>query len=117
MEAQTVKKKNTLKNIILITLIVMCALILAWHLLLPMLGITIAISAGIWGVAIASIVLLCVATLLFFILTGLGALILGGIVFIWTVIAIILFPLLFPILLPILLLMLIVGLAVKKRES
>ena len=116
MEAQAVKKKNTLKNVILITLVLMCVLVVAWHLLLPILGITIALSAGIWSVAIASIVLLCIATLLFFIFTGIGALLLGGVVFIWTVVAIILFPLLFPILLPILLLMLIVGLVARKKE-
>jgi hypothetical protein len=110
-------KNSTTKTVILITLLIMLGLVAAWHFFLPMLGITLAVSAGVWGVAIASVVLICVATLLFFIFTGIGAFILGLFVFVWTVLAIVLFPLLFPVLIPILLLMLVVALIARKKKT
>lgn len=117
MTEQTVKKNssNPLKTTILITLIVMLILVVAGHIILPLLGISIAITAGIWSIASATIVLLCVATLLFFVFTGIGVLALGLFAFIWTIGAIVLFPLLFPILIPLLLLMLMIGLIARKR--
>ncbi|PIZ04742.1 MAG: hypothetical protein COY58_03050 [Gammaproteobacteria bacterium CG_4_10_14_0_8_um_filter_38_16] len=119
MEQEAVKKnKNkTLKNAILITLIIMFALVITWHLLLPMLGITIAVSAGLWGMAVASIILICAATLLFFIFTGIGIFITGFFVLIWTIAAIALFPLLFPILIPVLLLMFLVGYFLRSKKK
>lgn len=104
-----VKKNNRINIAILSTLLIMLALIVAWHLMLPLLGITIAVTGAIWGVAVATIVLLCVATLLFFIFTGLGVFVLGFFVFAWTLAAMILFPLLFPLLLPVLLVMILIG--------
>ena len=117
MTQSTVKKNKThaLRTTILITLLVMLILVVAGHIILPMLGITIAITAGIWSVAIATVVLLCVSSLLFFIFTGIGIFILGIFAFAWTIAAIVLFPLLFPILIPVLLLMLMIGLIARKR--
>ena len=46
----------------------------------------------------------------FFIFSGAGVLILGGIVFIWTLIAIILFPVIFPLVIPLLVILLFIGL-------
>jgi hypothetical protein len=117
MTEPTVKKNksNTLKTAILITLLVMLILVIAGHIILPLFGITIAITAGVWSVAIATIVLLCVATLLFFVFTGIGIVILGIFAFAWTIGAIILFPLLFPIVIPVLVLMLMIGLIARKR--
>lgn len=120
MEQEPVKKNKskTLKNAILITLIVMLVVLAAWHFMLPLLGITIAVSAGLWSIAVTSIVLICVATLLFFIFTGIGIFILSAFALIWTVIAIILFPILFPILIPVLLLMFLIGYLMRnKKES
>lgn len=110
-------KNGALKKVILFTLLAMLILVAAWHLFLPMLGITVAISAGIWSIAVATIVLICIATLLFFIFTGIGAIILGVFVFGWTILAIALFPLLFPVLIPVLLLMLVVGLIARKKNN
>lgn len=108
-------KNGAFKKTILITLLVMLALVGAFHVFLPLLGVTIAITASIWSVAIGTIILLCIATLLFFILTGVGAFVVGVVVFVWTVLAIILFPLLFPILIPVLLLMFVIGLITRKK--
>jgi hypothetical protein len=115
MNHPSVKKNNSLKIAILISLLAMLILIVAWHLALPLLGISIAVTGAIWGVAIATVVLLCIATLLFFIFTGFGIFIIGFFVFAWTLGAIILFPLLFPLLLPILLVMIFI--AMMSRES
>ena len=119
MTQQPVKqnKNERFKAVILISLVIMLALVIAFHLLLPLLGISIALSAGIWGVAVASIVLMCVATLLFFIFTGIGIIILGVFVFIWTILAIVFFPLLFPVLIPILLLMFVIGLMMRNKKE
>lgn len=95
----------------------MILVLILWHVLLPLLGITIAITTGIWGVAIITTVLICISTLLFFIFTGVGIFILGAFVFAWAVLAIILFPLLFPIVLPVLLLMFVVGFISKRNRE
>lgn len=110
-------KKTTLKKIILFSLAAMILVLILWHVLLPLLGITIAITTGIWGVAIITTVLICISTLLFFIFTGVGIFILGAFVFAWAVLAIILFPLLFPIVLPVLLLMFVVGFISKRNRE
>lgn len=112
---KTNTKNATLKKIILVSLALMIITLIVWHIVMPLLGITIAITTGIWGVAILTTVLICVSTLLFFIFTGVGIFILGAFVFAWTVLAIILFPLLFPIVLPVLLLMLVVGFISKRK--
>ena len=71
MTQSTVKKNKKWgpKKIILFTLLLMLMLVFAWHLLLPILGISMAITTSVWGIAIATIVLICMATLLFFVFT------------------------------------------------
>ncbi|OGT48462.1 MAG: hypothetical protein A3E82_03960 [Gammaproteobacteria bacterium RIFCSPHIGHO2_12_FULL_38_11] len=108
-------EKSAFKKTVLIILGVMLALLVAWHFVFPLLNISMNVTADILGVAVGSIVIICVATLLFFIFTGIGIFILGVGVFIWTILTIALFPLLFPILIPVLLLMLMVGLIAKKK--
>ncbi len=119
MTQDTVKenKNNSSRKIVLLTLLIMLLLVVAWHVLLPILGITIALTASIWGIAIATIVLICVATLLFFIFTGIGAIVLGVFVLAWSILAIVLFPLLFPILIPVLLLMLVIALLTRNKNK
>jgi hypothetical protein len=119
MTQPTVKKNNRFisKTAVLITLLVMLVLVIAWHIVLPLLGISIVISAGVWGVAVTSIVLLCVCTLLFFLFTGIGVFVVGFFALVWTAIAIILFPLLFPVLVPILLLMVLIALMAKNKSQ
>jgi len=122
MSPRPVKKQsklyNPMKMIILIALAVMLMLIVLWHLLLPILGISIvALTAGAWNIAIATVVIICISALLFFIVTGIGMLILSAFVLIWTIAAIVLFPILFPIVLPALLLMLVIGLILKRKSN
>lgn len=122
MSPKSVKKHKTylnpMKTIILIILAAMLLSIAAWHVLLPALGISlVALTAGVWNIAVATIVIICVATLLFFIFTGIGVLILSMFVLIWTIVAIVLFPLLFPIVLPALILMLVIGLILRKKKG
>ncbi|MCX7121437.1 MAG: hypothetical protein NTZ67_06655 [Gammaproteobacteria bacterium] len=114
-KAPQANEKSTFKRIVLITLGVMLGLLIAWHFIFPLLNISVDITADILGVAVGSVVIICVATLLFFIFTGIGVFILGLGVFIWTMLMIALFPLLFPILIPLLLLMFVIGLIAKKK--
>ena len=110
-------KVNILKTIILLAALLMLAIVFTWHLLLPIFGISvIAFSAGLWNVAIMTIVLVCVCSLLFFVFTGIGVLFLSGFVLVWAMIAIILFPLIFPLVLPALLLMGVIALVVRKSK-
>lgn len=110
-------KNGTFKTIILTVLVIMLISLIAWHVMLPLLGITIAITSGIWGIAVGMIALICAASLLFFIFTGVGILIFGLFVAICGILSIFLFPFLFPILLPALLLMFVIGyIAGKKKE-
>ncbi|OGT40734.1 MAG: hypothetical protein A3E81_04445 [Gammaproteobacteria bacterium RIFCSPHIGHO2_12_FULL_36_30] len=100
---------------VLITLLIMLILVLAGHIILPLLGITLAITTGIWSFAIATVVLLCIATLLFFIFTGIGIFLFGIFAVAWAIGVMIVFPLLFPIIIPVLLVMLIIGFIARRR--
>lgn len=107
-------KKNSVKMIILIALLAMIALIVAWHVIFPLLGMSLAISADVLAIAIGTVIMICVTSLLFFIFTGIGIIIFGVIVFIWALLAAILFPLIFPIIIPMLLVMLVIWLLIRK---
>jgi hypothetical protein len=85
------------------------------HFLLGMLGITLVLTAGLWAAIIASIVIFCVAIVMFFVFTGIGMLIVGGFSLIWVVLAIALFPVLLPVLLPLLVVLAFVGIVRKKQ--
>ena len=122
MSPKPVKKQsiyhNPMKMIVLTALALMLIMILTWHLLFPILGLSmIALTAGVWNIAIATIVIICVAALLFFVVTSIGMIVLSVFVMIWTMVAIVLFPILFPIVLPALLLMLVIGLILKRKKE
>ncbi len=85
----------TLLLILLILFVVM-----GWHFVFALLGGVLIISAAGIFIAIASIVMFCVAVLISLSLPGAFALIIGGVFAIWTIIAIVLAPILFPIVLP-----------------
>ena len=116
METPTVQKdkRSISKTIVLTVLAVLVISLLVWHLLLPLLGVSIVITGGVWAVAVGTIALICTVSLLFFVFTGIGILLLGIGVLIWTVLAIVLFPFLFPILLPAVLLMFVIGYVLRK---
>lgn len=110
------EKKKSFKKALLIALIVMVVLLLGWHLIFPILGIAIAITAVAWGILLASIVLLAVGTLLFYIFTGAGIFVICLLGLIWVIGALVAFPFLFPILIPLLIILLFIGF-VRRKET
>lgn len=97
-------------------LIIILALIGAWHVLLPLLGGVVVVTAGLWGFAVASVIVFCVGILLLFLLTGIAGfliVVLGGV---WTVVAIALFPVLLPLMLPLLIILAFISYA-RGRQS
>jgi hypothetical protein len=87
------------------------------HFLLGALGVTLVLTAGLWVAIIASIVIFCVAIVLFFVFTGIGMLIVGGFSLIWVILALVLFPVLLPILLPLLVVLAFIGMIRKKQAK
>jgi hypothetical protein len=98
------------------TMIVILILVLGWHILFPLLGGVIAISALVWGLIIGSILIFCLVILLLFALGGIGVFIVGGLFAVWTLIAIVLFPVLFPILLPLLIIWIFVAVLRSNKK-
>jgi len=98
--------------IIAIALIVVLAVILGWHWLFA--G-AIAVTATVWAIVIASVILFCVGILALFILTGLSILFISGVGLLWTILAIVIFPVLFPILVPLLIILLFISYIRKKQ--
>lgn len=103
-----------LKNLA-IAFIILLGLLIGWYLLFPLLGGAIVITTAIWGIVVGSVVAFCVGILLLFILTGAGIFILGGIIFAWTVLAIIFFPVMFPVLIPLFIIFLFVS-YIRRRQ-
>ncbi len=105
------------KNPFIIALVLIAVLIIAWHLLLPLLGVSLAITGGIFSALIVTIILMCVGIGLFFLLTGLGVVIVSILAVVVAIVAIILFPVLFPIVVPLLIILLLVGYYRRKNEQ
>jgi hypothetical protein len=99
------------------TLIILLTLFFFWHFFVFILGGAIAITATIWGFLVASVVLLSICILLLFILTGIGVFVVGISAFVWTLIALILFPVLFPVIAPIFIIFVFLFLCLKKRPQ
>lgn len=110
-------ENKSLKNVIIILLAAMLVMVIGFYCLIPLLGITIAISASAWIIAVSAIVILAIASLLFFIFTGIGILVTAIVACFFGIIAIILVPLLFPIIVPVLLLMAVIMLVMRKKQS
>lgn len=111
------KQNQSLKNVVIILLSAMLIMVIGFYCLMPLLGITIAISASAWIIAVSAVVILAIASLLFFIFTGIGVLITAIVACFFGIIAIILVPLLFPIIVPVLLLMAVIMLVMRKKKS
>jgi len=107
---------SSLKKPLLIALIAMVVLLVAWHLVFPIIGVAIVISAAAWVVIMATIVFVAIAVLLFYIFTGIGILILCGLSAFWIILAIALFPFIFPLLIPLLILLIFMAF-VRRRKS
>lgn len=100
----------------IIAIIVILLLVIGWRLFLPLLGVGIALTAGVLGIVVGTIAALCVAILLFFIFSGAGVFVLGALAFVWALVAIILFPIIFPIVVPIMIILLLVSLFRRKNR-
>jgi len=110
------KPKRSMGPVVFAILLILI-LVVGWHLILPILGLTIAFTATVWGVVVATIVILSIAIILFFIFTGIGMLILGLIAFVWAIVAIGLFPFLFPLIAPIIILLILIAYLFGKRKN
>src|SRR5580700_580613 len=101
--------------LVCIALIIITGLISAagfW--ILPMFGIAIAITAGTWGIVIASIVMLSIALLLFFIIPFFLILLISVSALVWVLGVLIFFPITFPIVIPLFIILLCVAYMRKK---
>lgn len=101
--------------LIAIALIFLC--VLGFHLLLPILGIAIAISAAAWGMIVASIVIFSIAALLLFAIPGFLVFLVLLVTLGWLVLAIVLFPIIFPIIIPIFIILAFIGYLRKKKGA
>ncbi len=101
---------------LLITILVLIALVIGWHFFFPFVGGVIAFSIGAWGALMASVVALSIAIMLIFIFTGTGVFILTIGAFIWTMLAIVLFPIVFPILVPLFIIFIFVSYFARRNK-
>ena len=114
-DSNTPEKNSTLKKALLIALISMLVLLVAWHLFLPMLAITVAVTAAVWAVMVISVVLVASVVLLFYVFSGVGILILCALSVAWIIFAIAFFPIVFPLLIPLLILLLFVAFVRRNK--
>ncbi|ABS78305.1 hypothetical protein [Coxiella burnetii] len=99
-----------------IALFIILLVVAGWYLLFPVLGLTLAVTAGVWGVIIATIVVLSIAILFFLVFSGVGVIILAVFAFLWGLLAIILFPIIFPVVVPLLIVLLFIGFLLRRKR-
>lgn len=104
------------KKAIVFSLLVILVAVALWHFFFPLLGIAIGVTALVWGVMIGSVVFLVALTLLFFLFTGAGIIVLSIFGVIGFIIAIVIAPILFPFLLPLFVLMLFIAFMRRRRR-
>lgn len=98
-----------------IALLVLLLLIIGGHITLALFTGAAVVGFGVWGLLVASVFFFSLSILLLFILTWAGAVIIGVIAVIWTIVAIILFPILLPVLLPLLIILFFVSYIRRKQ--
>ncbi len=102
---------------LLIIILILCIAI-GGHYALPLLGAAAIASSAMWGGALAAVITFCVAILLFFVFTGLGALIFISIIsLILTILVLIVFPILFPLLVPLFIVLIVVGIMRRRSQQ
>lgn len=101
---------------ILVALLLLLALVVAWHFFYPLSVGVVALTGGLWAFVVVSIVMFCVLLLLLFIFTGLGLFILGALASAWAMVAFFMFPFLFPILIPLLITILVIS-YIRHRQT
>jgi hypothetical protein len=100
----------------LLLIFLILVIVLGWHFIFALLGGVLVIGAAGIFLAIASVVMFCVAVLISLSLPGAVALTIGGIFTLWTIIAIILAPVLFPLLLPLFIIFAVLAAKQKKQN-
>ena len=90
-------------------------LVAIWHLAVPFMGVSLAVTSGVWGLVTGTVMMLCVAALLFFMLPLIGVFIVSAFLFLWVCVAVVIFPIIFPVVVPVFLLCLFVGYRFKRR--
>lgn len=112
------KSGTSFAKLLLIAIALILIVELGFHLILPLLGIatviTVGVLAGAWGIVVGTIVFLCIAGLLFFIIPGALILLLGLFALIWVIIVVALFPVILPIIFPMLIILLFIGYIRRK---
>jgi hypothetical protein len=103
------EQRHSLLKAFFIALLVMFVLVMGWHFLLFAFGITLAMTAGAWGVLSGVVTVLCVATMLFFVFTGVWVVAVCIAAILFVVGAIFMLPFAFPILIPVLIIMLFIA--------
>src|ERR1043165_307987 len=101
---------------IAIALFILLLLIIGGHIALALFTGAVVVGVSVWGFLVASVFFFSLSILLLFILTWTGALIIGAIAVIWTIVAIILFPILLPVLLPLLIILFFVSYIRRKQN-
>ena len=104
-------------RIVIFALLLMFIAVISWHVFMALVGGALIIGTTAWGVVVGTVFALCVGILLLFLFTGIGILLLGLFAAIWTIVAIVLFPVLFPILAPIFIIFLVISYFSSKREN
>lgn len=98
-------------------IILILLVVIGWHFIFAFLGGALIIGAAGIFIAIASIVMFCVAVLVSLSLPGAIGLMIGGAFAIWTIIAIILTPILFPIVLPLFIIYAVISAKQRKERE
>ena len=115
MDAEA-KRKSSIALFISAVILIL-ALVIGWHLLLPFLDLSIVLGAGALGFIVASIVLLSIAIILFLMSAGIIAWILALLVSLWAVFTIVLIPIAFPLLIPLLIILFFIGFFTRRRRA
>ncbi len=99
-----------------ITFLVILGVIFGWFFFFPILGSVIALTAQAWAILVTSVVVFCVAVMLAFVIAGSGIFMLAIGAFIWTLLAILLFPVIFPILVPLFIIFLFISFIARRLK-
>ncbi len=100
------RRESGIRKALIISIALILISVIGFYFFFPILGIALVISAGAWGLVIATIAAFTIAVLLFFIIPGILVFLISSFAFVWVILAIILFPILFPIIIPIFILLL-----------
>ncbi len=106
----------SVKGALLTAVILILVLVIGWHLLFPMLGIAVVVTATAWALIVATVTLFSLSILLFFIIPGMLVFVLCVIGFVWLLISLVLFPFLFPFLIPLFVIMLFVAFVRRRKK-